>query len=100
MFFELSTNLVTISLILEKVRNRKSQPSVLTVYLAADDQCLVQHDTRLNVADEKCAARTLALNALFNNRLVHLIVSFTLRTTFGQSSAIASRTTVTGTSAI
>ena len=100
MFFELSTNLVTISLILKRCGTAKSQPSVLTVYLAADDQCSVQHDTRLNVADEKCAARTLALNALFNNGLVHLIVSFTLRTAFGQPSAIASRTAVTGTSAI
>jgi hypothetical protein len=69
MLFELSTNLVTVSLI-------------------------------LNVADEKSAARTLALNAFFNNRLVHLIVSFTFRTTFGQSSAIASGTTITRTSAI
>ena len=100
MLFELSTNLVTISLILKKVQNRMSQPSVLTVYLAAEDQCSVQHDTRLNVADEKSAARTLALNTLFNNRLVHLIVSFTFRTAFGQSGAIASRTTVTRTSAI
>lgn len=72
----------------------------MTGHSAANALRYVQRDTRLNVANKECAAGTLALYTFFNNRLVHLIVSFTFWTTLGQPRTISSRTAVTLTCAI